>query len=76
MRWDFRVIRFKLNRPTRGEHEWYQMARVYYEGDTITAWSDGEALPGSDTARELQDELEMMQAAFVLPILNVEEMPK
>ena len=76
MHWNFRVIRFLEASPVRGQYDFFNICRVYYENDQITGWTSDEDMPGGDNMAELKDQLAMMRDALSRLILNAEDLPR
>ena len=72
--WNYRVVEFPAGPDVAVK--WYQIYRVYYEGDTIVMCSASAPVPGADNLQELADELEMMRDALNRTILYAEDLPR
>lgn len=76
MTWEYRVIRFLNAMPGGKILDWLQIHRVYYRGDTISAWEPDPSKPGGESLEELREDLLLISMALEKPILKAEEMPK
>jgi hypothetical protein len=76
MTWEYRVIRFLNAIPGGKILDWLQVHRVYYQGDTISAWEPDPSKPGGETLEELREDLLLFSMAFEKPVLKQEDMPK
>lgn len=76
MTWEYRVIRHIEEVPRGKSVVWLQVHRVYYQGDTISAWEPDPSKPGGETLEELREDLLLFSMALEKSILRAEEMPK
>lgn len=75
--WDYRIIR--TLEPTIGSKdliEWFQIHRVYYDGDKITLWEKEPSRAGGETIMELMNDMKAMQDACSREWLKAEDLPK
>ena len=76
MTWEYRVICFLNAAPGGKIVDWLQIHRVYYRGDTISAWEPDPSKPGGESLEELREDLLLISMALEKPVLKQEDMPK
>lgn len=76
MTWEYRAIRHLESMPGGKTVVWLQIHRVYYDGDTISAWEPAPSWPGGESLEELQKDLLLFSMAIEKRILKAEDMPK
>ncbi len=70
MTWNYRVIRLVApdGRVT------YRIHEVYYEGEQVVTVTEEASIPSGEGVEELQEDFELMKAAFDRPVLDYSDL--
>ena len=73
MFWNYRVVNLKT---MNGGENWYAVCEVFYDEETKKPEGYTTFQLGGETVNELEDVLQMIDKAFLLPVLEESDFPQ